>query len=127
MGNEIVISVVERVKEILKVNDNSPLDLLQLLRHYRNNFHPRAGLLTVLFLSVLLLYHCGRKLRYNRAEIVKQWIRSLRRRSQRHKMYWSYLASKDWFKLPYLYISISQIVVSITNCCLCEATHLKSQ
>jgi RNA-directed DNA polymerase len=53
------------------------------------------------FYQYFSLYHCGRKLRYIRAEIVKQWIRSLRRRSQRHKMYWSYLASKDWFKLPY--------------------------
>jgi group II intron reverse transcriptase/maturase len=53
------------------------------------------------FYQYFSLYHCGRKLRYIREEIVKQWIRSLRRRSQRHKMYWSYLTSKDWFKLPY--------------------------
>lgn len=53
------------------------------------------------FYQYFSLYHSGRKLRYIREEVVKQWIRSLRRRSQRHKMYWSYLTSRDWFKLPY--------------------------
>lgn len=53
------------------------------------------------FYQYFSLYHCRNKLVYIREEVVKQWIRSLRRRSQRHKMYWSYLTNREWFKLPY--------------------------
>ncbi|WP_051803915.1 hypothetical protein [Clostridium pasteurianum] len=53
------------------------------------------------FYQYFSLYHCRNKLVYIREEVVNQWIRSLRRRSQRHKMYWSYLSTKEWFKLPY--------------------------
>ena len=40
MSNEIVLGVIERVKNILQIDNNSPLELLQLLRKYRNSFHP---------------------------------------------------------------------------------------
>lgn len=41
MSNEIVLGVIERVKNILQIDtNNSPLELLQLLRKHRNNFHP---------------------------------------------------------------------------------------
>lgn len=53
------------------------------------------------FYQYFSLYHCRNKLAYIREEVVNQWIRSLRRRSQRHRMYWSYLSTKEWFKLPY--------------------------
>jgi hypothetical protein len=47
------------------------------------------------------LHHCGRKLEWVRGEVQHQWIRRLRRRSQRHRLYWSYLLSRAWFELPY--------------------------
>ena len=47
------------------------------------------------------LRHCERKLMWIRREVELQWIRRLRRRSQRHRMYWSYLRTREWFKLPY--------------------------
>ena len=47
------------------------------------------------------LYHCERKLEWVRGEVQLQWIRRLRRRSQRHRLYWSYLLSRAWFELPY--------------------------
>jgi hypothetical protein len=47
------------------------------------------------------LHHCERKLQWVRSEVQLQWIRSLRRRSQRHRLYWSYLLSRTWFELPY--------------------------
>jgi Retron-type reverse transcriptase len=53
------------------------------------------------FYQYFSLYHCKPKLDYIRGEVQKQWIRSLRRRSQRHHMYWSYLRDKEWFQLPY--------------------------
>lgn len=53
------------------------------------------------FYQYFSLYHCKPKLDYIRGEVQMQWIRSLRRRSQRHHMYWSYLRDKEWFQLPY--------------------------
>lgn len=47
------------------------------------------------------LHHCKPKLDLIRAELQLQWIRTLRRRSQRHRLYWSYLNSRSWFELPY--------------------------
>lgn len=47
------------------------------------------------------LHHCEQKLQWIRAQVQRQWIRRLRRRSQRHRLYWSYLLSRQWFELPY--------------------------
>ena len=47
------------------------------------------------------LHHCKSKLDRIRREVERQWRHSLRRRSQRHCMYWSYLKSRSWFELPY--------------------------
>ncbi|WP_179223970.1 group II intron reverse transcriptase/maturase [Paenibacillus tyrfis] len=52
------------------------------------------------FYQYFSLYHCDYKLHSLKRQIERQWIRSLRRRSQRHRMYWSYLKSRDWFRLP---------------------------
>lgn len=53
------------------------------------------------FYQYFSLYHSKPKLDYIRKEVTMQWIRSLRRRSQRHRLYWSYLKNREWFKLPY--------------------------
>jgi len=47
------------------------------------------------------LHHCERKLQWIRAQVQLQWIRRLRHRSQRHRLCWSYLLSRQWFELPY--------------------------
>jgi group II intron reverse transcriptase/maturase len=47
------------------------------------------------------LHHCKPKLDGIRYEVQWQWIRTLRRQSQRHRLYWCYLRSRTWFKLPY--------------------------
>ena len=47
------------------------------------------------------LHHCERKLQWVRWQVQLQWIRRLRRRSQRHRLYWSYLLNCEWFELPY--------------------------
>lgn len=46
------------------------------------------------------LSHCQPKLHWIYGETLRQWRRSLRRRSQRHRMFWSYLKSRTWFELP---------------------------
>jgi group II intron reverse transcriptase/maturase len=47
------------------------------------------------------LYHCKPRLDAVRREVELQWVRVLRRRSQRHRLYWCYLSSRSWFELPY--------------------------
>lgn len=47
------------------------------------------------------LHHCAPKLRDVRLEVVRQWVHILRRRSQRHRLHWSYLLRQPWFELPY--------------------------
>src|SRR6266581_1069892 len=47
------------------------------------------------------LHHCKPKLDGVRHEVHRQWARRLRRRSQRHRLYWSYLLRQSWFELPY--------------------------
>jgi hypothetical protein len=47
------------------------------------------------------LHHCARKLSWLRFEVQRQWAGVLRRRSQRHRLSWSYLATRSWFELPH--------------------------
>src|ERR1700720_985560 len=47
------------------------------------------------------LHHCKPKLDAIRHEVERQWMRTLRRRSQRHRLHWSYLTNQSWFELPY--------------------------
>ena len=47
------------------------------------------------------LHHCKPKLDGVRREVHRQWARTLRRRSQRHRLFWSYLKRQSWFELPY--------------------------
>lgn len=51
------------------------------------------------------LHHCERKLHWLRREVQMQWVRTLRRQSQRRRLYWSYLNSRAWFELPYAHTS----------------------
>jgi len=53
------------------------------------------------FYQYFALYHCKPKLDWVRCEVQRQWMRALRRRSQRHRLFWSYLKSRAWFELPY--------------------------
>jgi len=52
------------------------------------------------FYQYFALHHCLPKLYWIYGEILRQWRKALRRRSQRHRMFWSYLRSRDWFQLP---------------------------
>lgn len=47
------------------------------------------------------LYHCKPKLDCMHYEVERQWRSAIKRQSQRHFVFWSYLNSKSWFSLPY--------------------------
>jgi hypothetical protein len=47
------------------------------------------------------LHHRQKKLSWIHREVQQQWRRTLRQQSRRHKLYWSYLETRDWFKLPW--------------------------
>jgi group II intron reverse transcriptase/maturase len=71
-------------------------------RHWKRRDQQRQ-LTTMLrgFYQYFGLHHCKPKLDVLRREVQLQWIRVLRRRSQRHRLYWCYLVSRSWFELPY--------------------------
>jgi group II intron reverse transcriptase/maturase len=77
-------------------------DWLKSHMHW-NRRAQQAHLATMLqgFYRYFALHHCERKLDGVRHEVQLQWIRTLRRRSQRHRLFWSYLRSRSWFELPY--------------------------
>ena len=47
------------------------------------------------------LNQCKPKLDCIHFEVKRQWRRAIKRQSQRHTVFWSYLRGKSWFKLPY--------------------------
>jgi group II intron reverse transcriptase/maturase len=47
------------------------------------------------------LTHCKGKLDWIHCEVKRQWRKAIKRQSQRQCVFWSYLASKSWFSLPY--------------------------
>ena len=52
------------------------------------------------FYRYFALTHASPKLYGVHAEVLRQWRRTLQRRSQRSKTHWSYLAKQAWFTLP---------------------------
>jgi RNA-directed DNA polymerase len=81
----------------------STREWLSAHRHWKRQ-DQRRHLTTMLrgFYQYFALHHCKRKLDGIRREVQLQWIRALRRRSQRHRLYWRYLKSRSWFELPYV-------------------------
>jgi RNA-directed DNA polymerase len=76
-------------------------DWLKAHRHWKpwDQQHHLTAMLRG-FYQYFGLYHCRRKLAWVRGEVQRQWVRVLRRRSQRHRLYWSVLRRRPWFELP---------------------------
>jgi group II intron reverse transcriptase/maturase len=53
------------------------------------------------FYQYFSLVHCKSKLDWIKMEVERQWLRSLKRRGQRHRLHWSNLTNCGWFELPY--------------------------
>ncbi len=81
---------LDRVKQWLKAHMRaSPREQQKHLSLMLRGFYQYFG-----------LYHCTLKLGYVLREVQRQWTRSLRRRSQRHRLTWDILKSRAWFQLP---------------------------
>lgn len=52
------------------------------------------------FYRYFALHHCVDKLFRVRHDVLKQWRHTIKRQSQRHYVFWSYLRSCSWFDLP---------------------------
>jgi len=52
------------------------------------------------FYRYFALNRCVPKLERVRYDVEKQWRHTIKRQSQRHYVYWSYLRSRSWFELP---------------------------
>ena len=74
--------------------------LVQNMHWRRRDQQRQLGTMLQGFYQYFRLHHCQRKLDWVRHEVQLQWRRTLRQRSQRHRLHWSYLATRDWFKLP---------------------------
>jgi RNA-directed DNA polymerase len=62
------------------------------------------------FYQYYSLHHCKRELDNVQSEVVRQWRRCIKRQSQRNHVHWSYLKSREWFKLPYVDKAIHKTV-----------------
>jgi RNA-directed DNA polymerase len=56
------------------------------------------------------LTHCKPKLDWIQHEVKRQWRNAIKQQSQRHYVFWSHLASKSWFSLPYAKVRLHPTV-----------------
>jgi RNA-directed DNA polymerase len=76
-------------------------DWLRKHRHgAREDQQRQLALMLRGFYQYFGLHHCHPKLNGVRIEVMRQWVHTLRRRSQRHRLYWPYLLRQPWFELP---------------------------
>lgn len=52
------------------------------------------------FSQYFALNRCVPKLERVKHPVEKQWRHAIKRQSQRHRVFWSYLRSRSWFELP---------------------------
>lgn len=88
-------------KSLRKFLDRTYMWLRKNMHRKRREQQAQLSMMLQGFYQYFSLHHCQRKLSWVRHEVELQWIRVLRDRSQRHHIYWSYLAQADWFRLPY--------------------------
>ena len=69
--------------------------------HWRKRDQQRhLGMMLQGFYQYFRLHHCQKKLDWIRHEVQLQWRRTLRQQSQRSRVHWNYLVTRDWFNLP---------------------------
>jgi hypothetical protein len=81
---------------------DSTAEWLQRHRHWRRRDQQRY-LATKLkgFYQYFALHRCVPKLERVKYHVEKQWRHTIKRQSQRHYVFWSYLRSRSWFALPH--------------------------
>ena len=88
-------------KHVCGVDRRGRFAVIRLPAHWQRRAQQRhLGTMLVGFYQYFRLHHCQKKLDWIRHEVQLQWRRTLRQQSQRHRLHWSYLATRDWFKLP---------------------------
>jgi len=80
---------------------DSTYEWLKRHRHWRRRDQQRylASKLKG-FYQYFALNRCGPKLERVKHHVEKQWRHAIKRQSQRHHVFWSYLRSRSWFVLP---------------------------
>ena len=100
-GGKFALIRVPCVKSCRKFLSKSK-EWLKRNRHLKRRYQKKQLIMMLQgFYQYFGLHHCKTKLDGVRREVQRQWARTLRRRSQRHRLYWSYLKSQTWFELPY--------------------------
>lgn len=92
---------IPRVKSCRRFLDRVHTWLASHLHWKRRDQQAHLTRMLLGFYQYFGLHHCEPKLHWVRHEVQLQWIRRLRRQSQRHRLYWTYLQSRSWFELPY--------------------------
>jgi RNA-directed DNA polymerase len=80
---------------------DSTYEWLRRHRHWRRRDQQRhlASRLKG-FYHYFALHRCVPKLERVKHHVEKQWRHAIKRQSQRHRVFWSYLRSRSWFELP---------------------------
>ena len=80
---------------------DSTYEWLRRHRHWRRRDQQRY-LATQLkgFYQYFALNRCVPKLERVKHHVEKQWRHAIKRQSQRHQVFWSYLRSRSWFDSP---------------------------
>jgi RNA-directed DNA polymerase len=79
----------------------STAEWLQRHRHWRRRDQQRHLSMQLKgFYQYFGLHRCVPKLERVKHHVEKQWRHAMKRQSQRHYVYWSYLRSRSWFVLP---------------------------
>ena len=79
----------------------STAEWLKRHRHWRRRDQQRHLSMQLKgFYQYFALNRCVPKLERVKHDVEKQWRHAIKRQSQRHYVYWSYLRSRSWFVLP---------------------------
>jgi RNA-directed DNA polymerase len=100
VNGKLAIVRIPSTKSCRKFLDRTHEWLKRHMHWKRRDQQRHLGLMLRGFYQYFALNHCLPKLYWIYGEIKRQWRRSLRRRSQRHRLFWSYLESRSWFELP---------------------------
>jgi RNA-directed DNA polymerase len=80
----------------------STAEWLKRHRHWRRRDQQRYLSIQLKgFYQYFALNRCVPKLERVKHHVEKQWRHAIKRQSQRHYVYWSYLRSRSWFVLPH--------------------------
>lgn len=99
-GGRFAVIRIPSVKSCRKFLDRTREWLRRHMHWPRRAQQRRLSQMLLGFYQYFRLHHCQKKLDWIRREVQQQWRRTLRQQSQRHRLHWNYLSTREWFKLP---------------------------